>query len=132
MWFAVSKTTMSCMWPARSIPISDIATIVTELALADLTTVEKAQERNVKLVRSGDKDAAKLGDLLVQVAACLNEANRADDEAGSGAAGLLKPLCLLTMKPVMYVANVSEKGFTNNPLLTRVEEYAPRWEGRRW
>ena len=54
-------------------PISDIATIVTELALADLTTVEKAQEKNVKLVRAGNKDAAKLGELLEQVAACLNQ-----------------------------------------------------------
>ena len=106
-------------------PISDIATIVTELALADLTTVEKAQERNVKLVRSGDKDAAKLGELLVQVAACLNEGKPARTlTLDLAQRALLKPLCLLTMKPVMYVANVAEKGFTNNPLLTRVEEYA--------
>ncbi|MCS6291007.1 MAG: redox-regulated ATPase YchF [Nitrospira sp.] len=106
-------------------PISDIATIVTELALADLTTVEKAQERNVKLVRSGDKDAAKLGELLVQVAACLNEGKPARTlKLDPAQRTLLKPLCLLTMKPVMYVANVAEKGFTNNPLLTRVEEYA--------
>lgn len=47
-------------------PVSDIATIVTELALADLTTVEKAQERNVKLVRSGDKEAVKLGELALE------------------------------------------------------------------
>lgn len=106
-------------------PISDIATIVTELALADLTTVEKAQERNVKLVRSGDKDAAKLGELLVQVAACLNEGKPARTlTLDLAQRALLKPLCLLTMKPVMYVANVAEKGFANNPLLTRVEEYA--------
>ncbi len=106
-------------------PISDIATIVTELALADLTTVEKTQERNVKLVRSGDKDAAKLGELLVQVAACLNEGKPARTlKLDPAQRTLLKPLCLLTMKPVMYVANVAEKGFINNPLLTRVEEYA--------
>lgn len=108
-------------------PISDIATIVTELALADLTTVEKAQERNMKIVRSGDKDAAKLGDLLVQVAACLNEGKPARTLTFDAAQrALLKPLCLLTMKPVMYVANVAEKGFTHNPLLTRVEEFAAR------
>jgi GTP-binding protein YchF len=106
-------------------PISDIATIVTELALADLTTVEKAQERNVKIVRSGDKEAAKLGELLVQVAACLNEGKPARTmKLDPAQRSLLKPLCLLTMKPVMYVANVSEKGFTNNPLLARVEDYA--------
>jgi GTP-binding protein YchF len=106
-------------------PISDIGTIGTELALADLTTVEKAQERNQKVIRSGDKDAAKLGELLVQVTACLNEGKPARTmKLDSAQRALLKPLCLLTMKPVMYVANVSEKGFTDNPLLTRVEEYA--------
>src|SRR5512146_2016596 len=108
-------------------PVSDIVTITTELALADLTTVEKAQEKNVKLVRAGNKDAAKLGDLLVQVAACLNEGK--PDRAlqlDAGQLALLKPLCLLTMKPVMYVANVSEKGFSNNPFLARVEELAAK------
>ena len=106
-------------------PISDIVTITTELALADLTTVEKAQEKNVKLVRAGNKDAVKLGELLVQVAACLNEGKPARTmKLDPAQLDLLKPLCLLTIKPVMYVANVSERGFTNNPLLTRVEEFA--------
>lgn len=108
-------------------PLSDIGTIVTELALADLTTVEKAQEKNLKAVRAGEKDAAKLGELMVQVAACLNEGKPARTmKLDQAQRALLKPLCLLTMKPVMYVANVSEKGFTNNPLLTRVEEYAAK------
>ena len=108
-------------------PLSDIGTIVTELALADLTTVEKAQEKNLKAVRAGEKDAAKLGELMVQVAACLNEGKPARTmKLDPAQRTLLKPLCLLTMKPVMYVANVSEKGFTNNPLLTRVEEYAAK------
>ena len=108
-------------------PLSDIATIITELALADLTTVEKAQEKNLKAVRAGEKDAAKLGELMVQVAACLNEGKPARTmKLDQAQRALLKPLCLLTMKPVMYVANVSEKGFTNNPLLTRVEEYAAK------
>ena len=108
-------------------PLSDIETIVTELALADLRTVEKAQERNQKVIRSGDKDAAKLGELLVQVAACLNEGKPARTLTFDPAQrALLRPLCLLTMKPVMYVANVSEKGFTDNPLLTRVEAHAAR------
>ncbi len=108
-------------------PLSDIETIVTELALADLTTVEKAQERNQKVIRSGDKDAAKLGELLVQVAACLNEGKPARTLTFDPAQrALLRPLCLLTMKPVMYVANVSEKGFIGNPLLMRVQEYAAR------
>jgi GTP-binding protein YchF len=108
-------------------PLSDIATIITELALADLTTVEKAQEKNLKAVRAGEKDAAKLGELMVQVAACLNEGKPARTmKLDQAQRALLKPLCLLTMKPVMYVANVSEKGFTNNSLLTRVEEYAAK------
>jgi hypothetical protein len=108
-------------------PISDIATIVTELALADLTTVEKAQEKNVKLIRAGNKDAVKLGDLLEQVAACLNQGTPARTlKLDASQLALMKPLCLLTLKPVMYVANVAEHGFTNNPLLARVEELAAK------
>ena len=108
-------------------PLSDIATIITELALADLATVEKAQERNQKLIRSGDKDAAKLGELLPQVATCLNQGTPARTlKLDAAQRALLRPLCLMTMKPVMYVANVSEKGFVNNPLLTHVEEFAAR------
>ncbi len=108
-------------------PISDVETIVTELALADLQTVEKAQLRNSKLSRSGDKDAAKFGELLDRVAAHLNEGKpvrmmKLDAEQ----AELLKPLCLLTIKPAMYVANVAEDGFKNNPLLARLEEFAAR------
>jgi GTP-binding protein YchF len=106
-------------------PISDVATIVTELALADLATVEKAQERNSKLLRSGNKDAVKLGDLLEQVAACLNQGKPARTmQLDASQLALLKPLCLMTGKPVMYVANVGEKGFTNNPLLSRMEAFA--------
>lgn len=108
-------------------PLSDIATIITELALADLNTVEKFQERNLKAIRSGDKEAVKLGELLVQVAATLNQgiATRTMKLTMAQYA-LLKPLCLMTIKPVLYVANVSEKGFINNPLLTRVQEFAAR------
>ena len=84
-------------------------------------------ERNVKLVRAGNKDAAKLGDLLDQVAVCLNQGKPARTmQLDAAQLALLKPLCLLTVKPVMYVANVAEKGFTNNPLLTRMEEFAAR------
>jgi GTP-binding protein YchF len=108
-------------------PVSDMITITTELALADLTTVEKAQERNTKVARSGDKEAVKLAELLVQVAGCLNEGKPARTLALDAAQRLLlKPLCLLTMKPVMYVANVSERGFTNNPLLANVEAFADK------
>ncbi len=108
-------------------PISDIETINTELALADLQTVEKAQQRNGKLARSGDKEAAKFGLLLEQVSAHLDQGKPARMmKLDKDQLALLKPLCLLTIKPAMYVANVAEKGFSNNPLLSRLEEYAAR------
>ena len=106
-------------------PISDIETINTELALADLSSVEKALHRYQKTARSGDKDAAKMVTVLEPVLAQLNQAKpvrglKLDEEQ----LALLKPLCLLTLKPTMYVANVDEHGFENNPFLTRVKEYA--------
>ena len=108
-------------------PIADIETIITELALADLATVEKAQHRNSKLGRSGDKEAAKLGVLLEQVSAHLNEGKPARMlKLDADQLALLQPLCLLTIKPAMYVANVAEGGFSNNPLLTRLEEFAAK------
>src|SRR3989338_5157266 len=106
-------------------PIADIETITTELALADLATVEKAQQRNSKLAKSGDKDAAKLGALLETVSAHLNQGKPARMlKLDTEQLALLQPLCLLTIKPAMYVANVAEGGFSNNPLLARLEEFA--------
>ena len=106
-------------------PLDDIAVIQTELALADLGTVEKTIQREVKKARSGDKEAAALVALLEKVQVQLNEAKpvRAmglDKEQ----LALLKPLCLITAKPAMYVANVSDTGFVNNPLLDQLTEYA--------
>ncbi|MCL2297242.1 MAG: redox-regulated ATPase YchF [Proteobacteria bacterium] len=107
-------------------PVSDIETIHTELALADLATVEKQIVKVEKVARAGgDKDAKRLFDVLQKVLAVLNEgrpARTADlyDEEKT----LLKPFFLLTMKPTMYVANVDEHGFHDNPLLTAVEDYA--------
>ncbi len=106
-------------------PLDDIAVIQTELALADLGTVEKTIQREIKKARSGDKDAAALVALLEKVQVQLNDAKpvRAmglDKEQ----LALLKPLCLITAKPAMYVANVSDTGFTNNPLLDQLTEYA--------
>jgi GTP-binding protein YchF len=108
-------------------PISDIEIIQTELALADLATVEKALQRESKLAKSGDKEAIKFVALLEMVRAHLDQGKPVrslglDKEQQN----LLKPLCLLTAKPAIYVANVDEKGFTNNPLLERVQEYAAR------
>lgn len=106
-------------------PISDIETIQTELALADLGTLEKAFTRYQKAARSGDKEATKLVSLLDEVRAHLDQgkpvyAMSLDAEQQA----LLKPLCLLTAKPVLYAANVDEQGFENNPLLDRVREFA--------
>jgi GTP-binding protein YchF len=108
-------------------PISDIETIQTELALADLATVEKALQREGKLGKSGVKEAIKFVALLEMVRAHLDQGKPVrslglDKEQQL----LLQPLCLLTAKPAIYVANVDEKGFTNNPLLERVQEYAAR------
>jgi GTP-binding protein YchF len=106
-------------------PVSDIETIHTELALADLDTVEKAMQRAGKTAKAGDKDAIRLGALLDKVRAQLNEgkpvrAMKLEKED----LVLLKPLCLMTAKPAIYVANVDDKGFENNALLDRVREYA--------
>jgi ribosome-binding ATPase len=108
-------------------PVSDIEVIQTELALADLATVEKAQARNVSKVKSGDKEAIRLEPLLVQVRAHLDQGKpvrsmRLEPEERA----LVHPLCLITAKPALFVANVDEHGFKDNALLARVEEYAAR------
>ena len=107
-------------------PISDIEVIQTELCLADLGTVDKTLQRSIKAAKSGnDKDAAKLVAVLTKVQAVLNEGqpvrtmDLSKDELVS-----LKPLCLITAKPAMFVGNVSETGFENNPFLDRLNEYA--------
>lgn len=106
-------------------PISDIETIGTELALADLASVEKAIARDGKKAKSGDKDAQKLVAVLEKLLPHLNEGKplrsfKLDDEEKA----LLRPLCLLTIKPAMYVANVAEDGFQNNPHLDKLTALA--------
>ena len=106
-------------------PISDIETINTELALADLASVEKQLHKVDKIARSGDKDAKRTHDALEKVSAVLDRgapARSADLSAEERV--LIAPFFLLTMKPTMYVANVSDKGFTDNPLLAAVEAHA--------
>ena len=106
-------------------PLDDIEVIQTELALADMATVEKAIHREHKKARSGDKDAAKLVELLERMLPHLNDAKPVR-AMGLDAEELLliKPLCLITAKPAMYVGNVSDTGFTNNPLLDQLAAYA--------
>lgn len=106
-------------------PLDDIAVIQTELALADMGTVEKATHREQKKARSGDKDAAKLVALLERIMPHLNDAKPVRAMGLSAEEmELIKPMCLITAKPAMYVANVSDTGFTNNPLLDQLTEYA--------
>ena len=106
-------------------PIDDIIVIQTELALADLGTVEKAIHRENKKARSGDKDAAKLVALLEKVLPHLNEGLPVRTMGlDAEQMALIYPLHLITAKPAMYVANVSESGFTDNPLLDQLTEFA--------
>ncbi|MGC8521825.1 MAG: redox-regulated ATPase YchF [Steroidobacteraceae bacterium] len=106
-------------------PLSDIEVIDTELALADLCTVEKGLERAAKASKSGDKEALRKKALLERVKAHLDEVKPVRAMALSAEeARDLRELQLLTAKPVMYVANVAEGGFKNNPLLTAVERRA--------
>jgi ribosome-binding ATPase len=108
--------------------ISDIETINTELALADLATVDKQLAKHAKAAKAGaDKESQRLVAALEKVGAALNEARPARSvDLYPEERAALKPLFLLTMKPLMYVANVAEHGFTDNPLLAAVEEYARR------
>ena len=106
-------------------PISDIEVITMELALADMTTVEKTMQREGKKAKSGDKDAQKLLAVLERVLPHLNEGKPARTlNLDAEDTAIIKPLCLLTIKPAMFVANVAEDGFTNNPHLDRLSAYA--------
>jgi len=107
-------------------PIADIEVIQTELCLADLSTVEKALNRYSKAAKSGsDKEAAKLVALLTPIQAALDQGKPARTVPVSKEdAPLLKPFCLITAKPAMFVGNVAEDGFENNPLLDKLKAYA--------
>lgn len=106
-------------------PIADIEVINTELALADMATVERALQRVSKLAKSGNKEEISKKQLFEKVAQHLDSASpvRAlsltDDEKQ-----LIKELCLLTAKPTMYIANVQDDGFENNPMLDQVKAFA--------
>jgi GTP-binding protein YchF len=106
-------------------PIADIETIDTELALADLESVDKALARVEKAAKANDKEAMAKRPVLEKLRAALNDGKSArsvalDDEER----GTIRDLFLLTMKPLMYVANVREDGFENNPYLDAVRQRA--------
>jgi ribosome-binding ATPase len=108
-------------------PLSDIEVINTELILADMETVDKTLHRENKKAKSGDKEAIQLVSILTKVATHLDQGklvknlNLDQDELK-----LIKPLCLITVKPVMFVANVNETGFTNNPILDSLQALAKK------
>ena len=109
-------------------PIADIEIIQTELCLADLSTVEKSLHRYVKAARSGnDKEAAALVKVLEKCQAALDQAQpvRGIDFSKEERV-ILKPLCLITAKPAMFVANIAEDGFAHNPLLERLQAFAAK------
>jgi len=106
-------------------PVSDIEVINTELALADLATADKALQKNRKLANSGDKEAIRLVALLERIVAVLDQGKSVrglgldEDEQA-----LVKGYCFITAKRAMYVANVKDNGFTDNPHLKAVQDYA--------
>ena len=104
-------------------PLDDIEIINMELALADLDTVEKTLLRCAKQAKSGDKDAQQLKAVLDKIQPVLAEGKRASIvKLDTDELALLKPLCLITTKPTMYIANVAEDGFDNNPHLDAVKQ----------
>jgi len=108
-------------------PLDDIETINTELALADLFSVEKAYQKAIKNTKAGQKEGLPLKNLLEKILPILEEGlavrsldlNEDEDK-------LAKGLQLLTSKPVLYVANVNEDGFENNAHLTALTNYASK------
>ena len=106
-------------------PISDIETIDTELALADLESVDKALNKAERSAKANDKEALAKRPVLQKLAAVLNE-GKAARAAGLDAdeKALVRDLFLLTLKPLMYIANVKEDGFNDNPFLDKVRERA--------
>jgi len=106
-------------------PINDIEVINTELALADLESVEKALLKSGKVAKSGDKDAKVRVALLEKIKDHLDAGHMVRSmELSDDQKRLVRDLFLLTIKPTMYIANVNEDGFENNPYLDQVEQVA--------
>lgn len=106
-------------------PGRDIEIINLELALADLDTVDRAIKRTEKIAKHGDKDAKAEYEILIRAKPLLDEGLPVRRlEMDESERKILKQLGLLTVKPTMYIANVQEDGFSNNPFLTQVEEIA--------
>ncbi len=106
-------------------PISDIEVINTELALADIASVEKSLLKATKAARTGNKEEQAKKETLEKVFSHLDQGlavrslDLTEDEVK-----LIKELCLITLKPALYIANVQDDGFENNPMLEQVKEFA--------
>ena len=106
-------------------PISDIDVIATELALADMDTTERALARAQKMSKGGDKDALNEAAVLEKVSKHLDEGLPVRSlELDADEKAILRPLCLMTIKPTLYIPNVDDSGFENNPFLDAVRERA--------
>ena len=108
-------------------PVSDIETINTELILSDMETLDKAILRESKKSKSGDKDAKRLLEIYKKIEDSFNDGLPASAvQFDKDELLLIKPLCLITIKPIMFVANVDENGFENNALLDEVKKFADK------
>ena len=108
-------------------PISDIEVIQTELCLADLASVEKQIHRTNKLGRAGDKEAVKLSAILERCRAALDQAQPVRSlDFTKDEMVIVRSLFLITAKPAMFVGNVADNGFENNPFLDRLREFAAK------
>jgi len=106
-------------------PISDVETINTELILADMETLDKAIQREEKKAKSGDKEARQSLEIFSKISTALNNGKPASSiHFDKDDFKFVRPLCLITIKPVMFAANVSEQGFDGNPLLEKLQNYA--------
>ena len=112
-------------------PINDIEVINTELALADMATVEKALQRVTKASKSGNKDELAKKLVLEKAFVHLDKGdpirslNLTEDEVK-----LIKEYCLITLKPTLYIANVQDDGFEDNPLLDKVKDFATKEDAK--
>jgi len=114
---------------AGRVDLEDIEVINTELILADMDTVARNLDRAIKAAKSGNKEALAKKDILERLSAHLDQGHSARSlDMSAEDKAQLRDLHLLTIKPIMYIANVNEDGFENNPYLDRVREHA-RTEG---
>jgi len=109
-------------------PLSDIETINTELILADMETLEKAIQKESKKSKSGDKESLALISVYTKIEAAFNQGELACHvDLNQDELDLIRSLCLITIKPVMFLANVDETGFKNNDNLDELKAYASKF-----